>query len=113
MSDMASKKSNEAASDVAVYIVLDETNGGNVYREVHQAEAGENNVIENIVQGKYLHPVRIVAFNVGRQWARDVTVDIAQAVLKHSRSRHQPLSPSAELFVETVLGQNASMRALS
>jgi hypothetical protein len=29
------------------------------------------------VEGQYLHPVRIVAFNTAEGWSRDVTVDIS------------------------------------
>jgi hypothetical protein len=63
-----SRISKEPAPDVTIHIVLDETDSekNRVYRQVHQAEAGESNVIENIIRGKYLRPVRVIAFNVGR-----------------------------------------------
>jgi hypothetical protein len=54
----------------------------------------------------------VLAFNVGQGWVRDVTTDIALAILKRARSEHHVLSQSAQVFVEKVLGQNASMRAL-
>jgi len=106
--------SEEPTSNVIVHIVLDESDDQNnrVYRQVREAEAGESNVIENIIDGKYLCPVRVIAFNVEKEWVRDVTVDIAHAVLNHARRQHKELSPSAQLFIETILGQNASMRAL-
>jgi hypothetical protein len=105
---------NAASVDVTVHIVLDETSGENnrFYREVNQTEANENSVVQKIVRGEYLRPVRVIAFNVGKGWARDVTVDVAQAVLEHARNEHKKLSPSARRFIETVLGQNASIRAL-
>jgi hypothetical protein len=110
---MPLKKLKQPISDVAVYIVLDEFNGGRcAYREVDQAKADENNVIEDIIRGTYFSPVRVLAFNVGQGWVRDVTTDIALAVLKRARSEHHVLSQSAQVFVEKVLGQNASMRAL-
>ena len=111
---MPLKKLKQPISDVAVYIVLDEFNGERncAYREVDQAKADKNNVIEDIIRGTYSSPVRVFAFNVGQGWARDVTTDIALAILKRARSKHHALSQSAQVFVEKVLGQNASMRAL-
>ena len=101
---MPLKKLKQPISDVAVYIVLDEFNGERcAYRE---------DVIEDIIRGTYSSPIRVLAFNVGQGWVRDVTTDIALAILKRARSEHHVLSQSAQVFVEKVLGQNASMRAL-
>ena len=101
-------------TDLAVYIVLDgaEEPHGAVYREAEESHATKHVVLENIIQGVYVRPVRVIAFDVTRGWARDVTVDMASSVVQTARREHRVLSVSAQKFVETVLGQNASMRAL-
>ena len=50
--------------DVNVYIVLDDFGKiGRAYRETDEAEADLETVIENMMEGQYSHPMRVVAFN--------------------------------------------------
>jgi len=37
-------------------------------------------VIRDLLAGEYTNPVRVVAFNVGEGWSRDVTLDVADEV---------------------------------
>jgi hypothetical protein len=48
--------------------------------------------------------VRVVAFNITEGWSRDVTEDIAGAVLERGDSEGH-LSEPAKKFVECVLGE--------
>ena len=54
---------------------------GRAYCETGEDEADENTVIENILNGQYSHPILVVAFNTAEGWSRDMTEDIARAVL--------------------------------
>jgi len=47
----------------------------------------------------------VVAFNIAEGWSRDVTEDIAQAVIERGRSENQP-SKVAKEFVERTLGES-------
>ena len=61
-----------------VYLVLDDFGSlGRVWPETD--EAGTNRVwmIRSLLEGQYVNPVRIVAFNIAEGWSRDVTLDIA------------------------------------
>lgn len=102
-----------SSDDVTVHIVLDSSGSEHrfFYTEVDALDARKQNVIQNILTDRYSHPIRVIAFNLVQGWARDVTREIADAVLNCARSERRKLSPSAELFVERILGQNASMRA--
>src|SRR5512144_435123 len=72
-------------SDVTVHIVLNDFGHlGRAYIETDEAEADEATIVENILSGQYSRPLRVVAFNTAEDWARDVTEDIACAVLNRA-----------------------------
>jgi hypothetical protein len=54
---------------------------GRAYVEADETDADETTIVENLLSGQYSHPVRVIAFNTVEGWARDVTEDVAQAVL--------------------------------
>ena len=67
--------------DVTVHMVLNDFGPlGRSHVETDEAEADEVTVVENILNGVYSHPVRVITFNTVEGWARDVTEDIAEAV---------------------------------
>jgi hypothetical protein len=72
------------------------------YVETDEAAADEQTVVNNISDGEYSNPVRVVAFNTAEEWSRDVTDDIARALLDRE-AREADLSESARRFVERVL----------
>jgi hypothetical protein len=86
-----------------VYTVLNDFGQlGRAYVETDEATADEQTVINNISDGEYSNPVRVVAFNTAEGWSRDVTEDIAHALLERE-ARNADLSESAKRFVERVL----------
>jgi hypothetical protein len=100
----------DEASDATVYIVLNDFGSlGRAYCETDEAEADQATIIENILTGQYSHPLRVVAFNTAEGWARDVTEDIARAVLKRADSDHRSIGPVAQEFFERTLGVDASL----
>ena len=92
--------------DVTVYIVLNYfvSRLGHAYCETGDDEADENTAIENILSGQYSHPLRVVAFNTDEGWARDVTEDIARAVLDRAQKEDRPIGKGALEFLEHSLG---------
>ena len=93
----------QPAFDVTVYIVLNDFGQlGRAYVEIDEATADEQTVVNNISDGEYSNPVRVVAFNTVEGWSRDVTEDIARALLDRE-AREADLSESARRFVERVL----------
>jgi hypothetical protein len=99
---------SEPASDSTIHIVLDEFGElGRAYVETYEAQADENSVIENILSGRYSNPLRVVAFNTVEGWARDVTEDVAIAVLSRARSEHRSIGKRVREFLERALGVNA------
>ena len=96
--------------DVIVHLVLDQFGGwlGRAYRETDENEADENTIIENIINGEYTHPVRVIAFNTHEGWSRDVTEDIASKLLDLSREG-RVLGAAAREFVERVTGKSPTV----
>jgi hypothetical protein len=95
--------------DVTVHIVLNDFGRlGRAYVETDEAEADEWTIVSNISKGEYSNPVRVVAFNVAEGWSRDVTEDIAQAVVDLCR-RENHFSEAAKEFVERTLGQSVEL----
>jgi hypothetical protein len=72
-----------------------------------EAEADEKTTVENILSGQYSSPLRVVAFNIAEGWARDVTEDIAWAVLNVARRENRSIGKSAQEFLERALGVDA------
>ena len=88
--------------NVTVHIVLNDFGElGRAFLETDELEADEWTTVSNIINGE--HPVRVVAFNITEGWSRDVTEDIAGAVLERGESEGN-LSEPAKKFVECVLG---------
>jgi hypothetical protein len=51
------------------------------------------------MDGRYNHPLRIVAFNTAEGWSRDVTVDIADE-LRRRFAEHDLVPASVQVFLE-------------
>ena len=95
--------------DVTVHIVLNDFGPlGSAYVETDEAEADEATIVENILSGQYSHPVRVVAFNTAERWARDVTEDIARAVLVKACDEDRPIGIAAQEFLVRALGVDVS-----
>jgi hypothetical protein len=94
--------------DTTFHIVLNDFGPlGRAYVETDEAEADETTIVENILSGQYSHPVRVIAFNTAEGWARDVTEDIAHAVLSKAQGEHRSIGITAQEFLVRVLGVNA------
>jgi hypothetical protein len=96
------------AGDVTVHIVLNDFgNLGRAYVETDEAAADEATIVGNILTGQYSCPLRVIAFNTSEGWSRDVTEDIAVAVMNRVRSEQRSIGKAAQEFLERVLGETA------
>ena len=78
--------------DREVYLVLDDLGGriGRSWRETDESGTDRATLIEDLLDGLYSAPVRIVAFNTFQGWSRDVTDEIASELRDHSDSAEIP-----------------------
>jgi hypothetical protein len=91
--------------NVTVHIVLNDFGKlGRTFLETDELEADEWTTVTNIINGEYSNPVRVVAFNIAEGWSRDVTEDVAEAVIERGDTEGH-LSEPAKKFVECVLGE--------
>ena len=95
----------QPAFDVTVHIVLNyyDSRLGRAYAETGENEADEKTVIEGLLSGQYLHPLRVVAFNTAGGWSRDVSEDIAHAMLDLARREDRSIGKAAQEFLERAL----------
>ena len=95
---------------MTVHIVLNDFGRlGRAYCEIDEAEADEATIVENILSGQYSRPLRVVAFNTVEDWARDVTEEIARAVLTMAQSETHSISIVAQEFLVRTLGMDVPL----
>ena len=101
----------EPVSDVTVHVVLNDFGPlGRAYVETDEVDADAETIIEGILSGQYSHPLRVVAFNAAEGWARDVTEDIARAVLGRVRSDNRSIGAASQEFLVRALGADVTQR---
>jgi hypothetical protein len=64
--------------DRDVYIVLDDFGHlGRAWRETDEQSTDKAAIIQDLLEGQYNMPVRVVAFNTAEGWSRDASEEIA------------------------------------
>jgi hypothetical protein len=74
-----------------------------VLRRDRRSTGHEWTIVSNIAKDEYSNPVRVVSFNVAEGWSRNVTEDIAKAVIEMG-TWESHFSKSAIDFVQRTLG---------
>ena len=65
-------------NDQSVYLVLDDFGGmGCAWRETNVQDTDLQAVIDDLLEGQYSNPVRIIGFNTTEGWSRNVSEDVA------------------------------------
>src|SRR3979411_2911576 len=84
-----------------VHLVLDDlTPLGKVYRETDQAEGDRETIIRDFLTGQFYKPLRVVAFNLGEGWVRDVSEDIAREIIAGAHAEDADLPEATRRFIE-------------
>ena len=98
----------QPASDVTVYIVLNDFGPlGHAYCETDELKPTKRRLSKTSLSGQYSHPLRVIAFNTAEGWARDVTEDIARAVLSRASTERRSIGVAAQEFLVRALGADA------
>ena len=93
-------------TDHTVYIVLDDLGPiGMAWRGVDVERISMDIVINDLLDGQYCDPVRVIGFNVAAGWSRDVSADVVRGVRKRCRNQRRQLPTGLQRFVERHEGQ--------
>ena len=91
--------------DRDVYLVLDDFGRmGCAWRETNVEDTGLEAVIQDLLEGQYSNPVRVIGFNVSEGWVRDVSEEIARKLRQHCADEGSELPESLHQFVEQGAG---------
>jgi hypothetical protein len=86
--------------DQNVYLVVDDLGHlGQIWREAGVEMTDRESVINDLLEGQYRYPVRVIAFNVAEGWCRDASKDIARELRRRCDLRLTELSDSLHDFV--------------
>jgi hypothetical protein len=88
-------------SEQNVYIVLENFGeNGFAYRETDAGAADRETTVNNMVEGGYREPVRVVAFNTAEGWSKDASEEIATAVLDRMSEQGRDVPHSLAGFLD-------------
>jgi hypothetical protein len=71
-------------------VVNDFGRRGRAYCETDVEAADLETVIQDLLDGQYWHPVRVVSFNTGEGWSRDISADVAEELRRRCDLRDIP-----------------------
>ena len=61
--------------------------------------------------GQFNNPVRVIAFNTGEGWSRDLSEDVARELLKRVAKEGKALAHASRRFVESHISEEEMLRA--
>ena len=73
---------------------------GRSWREMDEQSTDRLAVIQDLLEGQYNNPVRVIAFNTAEGWSRDVSEDIADELARLCGIRGQDIPAALEDFIE-------------
>src|SRR5947209_5401067 len=93
-----------SAPDLELHFVLCDFGAlGIAYVETVPTEADRDTIVRNMMSGDYNHPLHVIAVNLAKGWARDVSEDIARALIETAVRGGYSLPPVTQGFVERQL----------
>ena len=91
--------------DRNVYLVLDDFGRmGFAWRETNHEDTDLEAVINDLFEGQYNNPVRVIGFNLSEGWVRDVSELIARKLRERCSEAGRELPDSLQQFVEQAVG---------
>jgi len=90
-----------APDDLDVYLVLDDFGRrlGRAWRETSEERTDRGTLINDLMDGQYSDPARIVAFNTAEGWSRGVSAELADEIVQRSGIDGFDVPPSLQNFV--------------
>ena len=82
------------------FVLCDFGKYGKAYIETDPSEADRDTIVRNMIDGQYGRPVRVIALNPAEGWSRDVSEEIAKAVLTAAEVEDRVLTAGTSAFVQ-------------
>jgi len=83
---------------------------GCAWRETNVEDTELESVINDLLDGQYSNPVRVVGFNTAEGWSRDVSEDVARELRQRCADQDRELPDFLHEFVERYVGPNEGVR---
>ena len=78
---------------------------GLAYVETDPAEADATTVVQNLLHGRYAHPLRVIALNVDEGWSQDVSEAMARKVREIAEHEDYELTQGTLDFIDAHIGR--------
>lgn len=90
-----------ATDDQTVYLVAEDFGrSGQAWREAEYQATDLETVLQDLLDGQYRNPFKVVAFNTGERWSEDVSEDVARELRRRCDMQLCDLPSSISDFVE-------------
>jgi hypothetical protein len=91
----------DSNEDRDVYLVLDDFgHRGRSWGEIDEQSTDRAAIIQDLLEGQYNMPVRVVSFNTAEGWSRDVSAEIAEDLVEICASNDLDIPGALESFIE-------------
>ena len=87
------------------FVLCDFGRAGLAYVETDPAEADATTVVQNLLNGQYERPLRVIALNADEGWSRDVSEAIAAKVRDVAEHEGRELTSGTTSFIEDHIGR--------
>jgi hypothetical protein len=89
------------AIDRDIYLVLDDFGRlGRSWRETDEEDTNLATLVRALLEGQYNAPVRVIAFNTAEGWSRDVSEEIALALMEACAKEGRDIPAALEEFID-------------
>ena len=79
-------------------VVNDFGRRGRAYCETDVDATDLETIIQDLLDGQYWNPVRVVSFNTGEGWSRDISADVAEELRRRCELEARQIPPSLAGF---------------
>jgi hypothetical protein len=101
------------ADDQTVCLVADDFGKiGRAWREADFEATDVETVIQDLLEGQYQNPIRVIAFNTAERWAEDVSEDIAHELRRRCDLQLREIPSTLQDFVARYEGQDRRQLSL-
>jgi hypothetical protein len=97
--------------DRDTYLILEDFGGvGCAWRETNIEDTELESIINDLLEGQYSNPVRVVGFNTAEGWSPDVSEDLAHELRRRCVDQDRDLPEFLYYFVERYVGPDEGVQ---